>query len=344
MSSKKIAAAFVMLAWLWVGPSYEIPAAEPRAPAEKRSALNYDAEIVKLRALAGKPTTRDQAMRALGVLSVHAANDLEVALALGDADRVEVLERLIREELGDTRPYVEKRARDGDADALVALGMFQARGLLTARNEDGACEMFIKASALGDAAGSYQAALCRLRTNPEQAATLMQRAADAGHPAAQEAVGRACLQRKPAPELGCAERYVTEAARAGRASAQALLGWMYANGAGVSKDPRRAAELYLEAARKYDFAAQNNLGEMYENGIGVTKNPRFAVGWYRQAAQAGFAAAQFNLGRLYALGVGVKRDPAQARAWLEKAKAQGIAQADEVLRWLDGQKAEGPER
>jgi len=247
------------------------------------------------------------------------------------------LDRLIRGKFAEARAYVEKRAKDGEADALVALGMFQARGLLAARDEDAACATFARAAALGDPAGSYQAALCRLGTNSEQAASLMQRAAGAGHPAAQEAVGRACLQRKPEPDLDCAVRYVSTAARAGRPSAQALLGWMYANGAGVTKDPQRAAQLYLDAARRYDFAAQNNLGEMYENGIGVTKNPRFAAGWYRQAAQAGFAAAQFNLGRVYALGVGVPKDTAQARSWLEKAKAQGIPQAEDLLRWLDAQ-------
>jgi len=337
MSVNKVAVALVMLVCIWVGQFHESRAAESRAPTADRLRTDYEEQIAKLRALMSNQATQEQASQKLGNLAVQAANDLELALALGDADKVAELESLIREKLGDTQPYVEKRAKDGNADALVALGMFYARGLLAARDENAACGVFVQAAALGQAAGSYQGALCRLRTNSEQAAKLMQRAADAGHPAAQEAVGRACLQRKPEPDLQCAVRYVGDAAQAGRPSAQALLGWMYANGAGVSKDLRRAAALYLDAARKYDFAAQNNLGEMYENGIGVSKNPRFAAGWYRQAAQAGFAAAQFNLGRLYALGVGVKKDLAQARSWLEKAKAQGIPQAEELLRWLDAQ-------
>jgi len=337
MSVNKIVVALVTLVCIVVSQFHESRAAESRAPTADRLRTNYEEQIAKLRALASNPATHDQAVEQLGELAVHAANDLELALALGDADKVGELERLIREKLGDTEPYVEKRAKGGDADALVALGMFYARGLLAARDETVACGAFVQAAALGQAAGSYQGALCRLRTNSEQAAKLMQHAADAGHPAAQEAVGRACLQRKPEPGLECAVRYVTDSAQAGRPSAQALLGWMYANGAGVTRDPARAAQLYLEAARKYDFAAQNNLGEMYENGIGVPKNPRFAVGWYRQAAQAGFAAAQFNLGRVYALGVGVKKDPVQARLWLEKAKSQGIPQAADVLRWLDAQ-------
>jgi TPR repeat protein len=309
-------------------------AAQAPPPATPAKAMNYEAEIAKVRPLVGNPDSHDRAMEQLGALSVRAANDLERALALGEAQKVEELDRLIREKLGDTRRRVEQRADEGDADALLAMGMFSARNLLAPRDVEKACEAFVKAAERKHVAGAYQAALCRLKTDPERAAAWMQRAADAGHPAAQEAVGRACLDRKPEPQFECAVRYVTDAARAGRPSAQSLLGWMHVNGTGVSKDPRRASQLYLEAARKRDLAAQNNLGELYEKGAGVVKNERFAFGWYLQAAQAGFAPAQFNLGRLYALGIGVKRDEAKARDWLEKAKRQGIAQADELLRWL----------
>jgi TPR repeat protein len=312
-------------------------AAELTTQTAKRAPTDYDAEIAKLRPLVGNPATHDEAMKRLGDLAVRAANDLEVALALGDTEKVEALDRLIREKLGDTRWRVEQRAEQGDADALVALGMFQARNLLAARDKASACSLFILAAEHKSVAGTYQAALCLLPSDPERSAAWMQRAADAGHPAAEEAVGRACLENKPEPRLDCAVRYVTEAAQAGRPSALSLLGWMTANGAGVAKDPRRAAQLYLEAARKYDAAAQNNLGELYENGTGVSKNLHLAAGWYRKAAETNFAPAQFNLGRIYALGIGVKKDPAMAREWLEKAKAHGVPQADEVLRWLDSQ-------
>lgn len=312
--------------------------AEGRASqSTERPQSNYDAEIEKLRALTGDPATRDQAMEQLGALAVRAALELEGALVLGDSDRAQALERLIEEKFGDTRGQVERRAEGGDADALFALGMFQARNLLGAGSEEGACSFFIRAAERNHVPATYRAAICVLQKDPERSAKWMQLAADAGHPAAQEAVGRACLEHRPVPRLDCAARNVSAAARAGRPSAQSLLGWMTANGAGVPKDPRRAATLYLEAARKFDAAAQNNLGELYENGVGVAQNKRLAAGWYRTAAQADFPPAQFNLGRLYALGIGVKQDPVQARLWLDKAKAQGISQADDVLRWLDAQ-------
>jgi len=330
----RIAAAVATMACVFGMHIPDLSAAEATLSAVHAKATDYEAEIAKLRPLVGNPESHDRAMEQLGAISVRAANELEVALALGDAPKVEVLDRLIRDKLGDTRRRVEERAEKGDADALVAIGMFYARNLLAARNQEKACEAFLKAAERNHVAGTYQAALCLLKTEPERAAGLMQRAADAGHPAAQEAVGRACLERNPKPQFECAVRYITDAAHAGRPSAQSLLGWMYVTGAGVSKDPRRGAALYLEAARKNDLAAQNNLGELYETGVGVAKNARLAVGWYRQAAQAGFAPAQFNLGRMYALGIGVEGDVVKARAWLEKAKARGIAQADELLRWL----------
>jgi len=287
----------------------------------------------------GNAATYDRTLEKLGRLAVRAANDLEIALALGDAQKADSLDRLVREKLGDTRWSVERLATKGDVDARFALGMFYARNLLAARNREKACEAFVGTAGREHIAGTYQAALCLLKSDPEHAAEWMQRAAVAGHPAAQEAVGRACLERKPAPDLECAKRYVGNAAASGRPSAQSLLGWMYASGAGVPKDLPRAAELYLEAARRGDVAAQNNLGEMYEKGVSLTKNARLAAAWYRQAAQAGFAPAQFNLGRMYAIGAGVERDVANGRNWLQKANDQGLAEAGDLLRWLDQQGA-----
>ena len=334
MIAARFAAAFAAVGCLAGLTGADFAIAQMAGGAPKGQSTDYEAAIAKIRPLVGTPETHDRGMDQLGALTVRAANDLEIALALGDAQKVEALDRLIREKLGDTRLRVEQRAAKDDVDAIVALGMFYARNLLAPRSSEKACQAFVLAAERKHVAGTYQAALCLLKSDPERAAAWMQSAADAGHPAAKEAIGRACLEQKPRPQYECAVRNIADAAQTGRPSAQSLLGWMHANGAGVSRDPRRASELYLEAARKHDVAAQNNLGEMYENGVWVRKSERIAASWYLQAARAGFAPAQFNLGRMYALGTGVERDPKAARAWLEKAQAQGVAQADELLRWL----------
>ena len=90
----------------------------------------------------------------------------------------------------------------------------------------------------------------------------------------------------------------------GNESAQFNLGLCYANGTGVDKNSRLAAEWYEKAASKGFAAAQHNLGVMLENGNGVAKNPSLAVSWYTKAADQGHSLSQFNLGACYHSGVG----------------------------------------
>ena len=49
-------------------------------------------------------------------------------------------------------------------------------------------------------------------------------------------------------------------------------------------------------------AAQHNLGWMYANGKGVEKDPKEAVRWYLLAADQGYGASQLNVGFIYAKG------------------------------------------
>jgi TPR repeat protein len=301
-----------------------------------RSAATLEEEIARTRANRDKAGGRRGARRALGVLSVKAAGALEAALALGRRDVVAQMEDLVRVRLTDTRSAVSARANAGEADALFALGLYDARGLLGQADPTRACASFARAATLGHVAGRYHAALCVLEADPARAGKLMQAAANAGHPAAQETVGRACLGgQKSGAGSDCARIYISAAAQAGRTSAQSLLGWMYATGTGVEKDVARATELYVQAAKAGDVAAQNNLGEFFENGTGVPLDLEQATGWYEMAAQAGFAPAQFNLGRVYAVRVSVVGDKEPALAWLSRAHGQGLEPALELMRWLE---------
>ena len=301
-----------------------------------RSAATLEEEVARARAALDETDRGTDARRALGVLSAQAAGALEAALALGRRDVVAQLEDLIRQRLSDTRPAVARLAESGKADALFALGLYDARGLLGQADRKRACESFSRAAKLGNVAGGYHAALCVLEADPERAAKLLQAAANAGHPAAQEAVGRACLGgQQSAAGSDCARIYVGAAAGTGRPSAQSLLGWMYATGTGVEKDYARSAALYTQAANAGDVAAQNNLGELYENGTGVPADSEQATRWYEKAAQAGFAPAQFNLGRVYAARASVVR--ALALKWLSRAHEQGVEPTRELIQGLKAQ-------
>ncbi len=115
------------------------------------------------------------------------------------------------------------------------------------------------------------------------------------------------------------------------ASAQYMLGVMYANGQGVTLDYRKAALWYYKAGVRGNASAQYRLGVMYVNGQGVTQNYREAVVWYRKAAEQGNAMAQFNLGVKYANGQGVTQNPKDAVAWYSRAAEQGLANAQNNL-------------
>jgi hypothetical protein len=110
---------------------------------------------------------------------------------------------------------------------------------------------------------------------------------------AQIALCRTNYERKHYAE---AVRSCNEAATQGNADAQALLGYMYANGVGVKQDYTEAFNWYREAAAQRNAAAQANLGGMYGSGLGVKQDCAEAFTWYGKAAAQGNAAAQAILG------------------------------------------------
>ena len=112
-------------------------------------------------------------------------------------------------------------------------------------------------------------------------------------------------------------------AEQGDTDAQFLLGAMYDEGKGVSKDDEEAVKWFRKAADQGDADAQFNLGNMHYDGRGVRRNHAEAVRWYRKAAEQGHASAQNNLGAMYDNGTGVPEDDVQAYAWFNIAAAQG---------------------
>lgn len=81
------------------------------------------------------------------------------------------------------------------------------------------------------------------------------------------------------------------------AYAQYFLGRMYANGQGVEKDTRRAAEWYRKSAEQGVADAQYRLGLLYEAGDGVPADLEYAYGWYGVAAHLGNAKGGEAFGR-----------------------------------------------
>jgi len=74
------------------------------------------------------------------------------------------------------------------------------------------------------------------------------------------------------------------------------------------------SELRMKVENR-DASAQFDLGFMFANGEGVTQDYKQAVYWYTKSAEQGIASAQNNLGLMFFEGKGVTQDYVQAHKW-----------------------------
>jgi len=300
----------------------------------KRSSVELEELIVQQRKLVAANPRDETVRRNLGWISVEVANRVLEAESLGRIQEVSVYTTLIRTGLADTLWRVTQIARQGMARARAALGLYHSEGILVPQDYARGCNYFSQAAAAGHVAAAYRAFLCLVKAEPERARQWLEQSARGGHAGAQEAMGRACIE-KTSIDAACAKMWLEPAAGQGRVGAMSLLAWLHAR-EGTEAALVQAAKLYRAAAEAGDLAAQNNLGEFYETGRGVPREPAQALDWYRRSAEHGFAPAQFNLARLLAFGVGIERDVVSARGWATKAQRQGISQAAELLELLAG--------
>ena len=103
--------------------------------------------------------------------------------------------------------------------------------------------------------------------------------------------------------------------------------------------PKAHLEELRAKAVKGDAEAQRNLGYLYATGNGMPKDPAEAVKWYRMAAEQGNAAAQSNLGVMYANGNVVAKDQMEAVKWFRKAAERGSIELVLVLGLNPGERA-----
>ncbi|HYW75123.1 MAG TPA: hypothetical protein VFA48_00650 [Gammaproteobacteria bacterium] len=116
-------------------------------------------------------------------------------------------------------------------------------------------------------------------------------------------------------------------AGSGVGEAETALGWLYANGNGVTRDYTKAYSWWHKAATQSDPVAQVNLGSLYESGSGVDRDYTKAAHWYRKAAELGDTTAQVKLGMLYTSGHGVAQNYRAAAGWFKKAARNGDMKA-----------------
>ena len=67
---------------------------------------------------------------------------------------------------------------------------------------------------------------------------------------------------------------------------------------GIPKNCTEDVKCFLQAAERGDSYAQNNLGFIYAEGDGVTQNLIKAYGWWTVAAMNGIATARGNMDKI----------------------------------------------
>lgn len=268
--------------------------------------------------------------QSLATMAIDLARQIEAHEALGQNAAAKKLIGVFPQGLFDSMWRLGQMSQHGDAGASLALGLLNRQGVLTARNDEKACRYYALAAGQHDVLALYRHSTCLRQQAGGQEA--LQQSAEHGHPAAQEQLGRECYELLE-KNMTCALNWLGHASNAGRASAQALLGWIYYQGKDVPQDYRKAYELYAVAASSGDRFAQNNLAECFELGRGTSVNASRAFVWYRKAAEAGLPAAEFNLGRAYLIGLGTPADKEMAKHWLVVSAQHGVSEAQQLLDW-----------
>ncbi len=128
-----------------------------------------------------------------------------------------------------------------------------------------------------------------------------------------------------AGDFAFARQHLQAAAGRGEAEAMVNLGYMYARGHGVPRDPAFALDLYRRAATTGDGEAMNAVGYRYN----FANPPDYAkaVEWYCKAVFAGNPRAMNNLAILFYNGTGIPQDRDEARALWRQASDRGSMNA-----------------
>ena len=163
--------------------------------------------------------------------------------------------------------------------------------------------------------------------------------ADSGDPDAQHAMGLRCEQTLADEEAAV---WYRKAAEQGHPGAQNNLGLLYFTGRGVERDHARALELYESAARKNDPSGIANLGIMHLFGHEVKQDRDRALQLLEQAAVLGNPQAQYLTAVLL-----LERDPGlepglRSIRWLEEAARNGSESARRRLSLLRDRESEPP--
>lgn len=152
----------------------------------------------------------------------------------------------------------------------------------------------------------------------------MEKAADAGHPMAQQNMGLLIINDIIPGDKTKGIEWIRKSSDAGLPQSQYTLGVLTLMGqAGIKANPKAGLELLQKAANAGFPQAQNDLGMIFLQGAyGIKPNLAQGFSWMKKAATVGMPSSMFYTAVCYATGQGTAANKAEARKWMQKAAAQ----------------------
>lgn len=220
-------------------------------------------------------------------------------------------------------------ANSSDAAAMTLVGEIYRLGLGVAQDTAVATDWYARASERGDVNASFALASLLLdERNPKRdtarGGALMEKAAAAGHPAANYNLALALLATGRDEDTTRAVACLKIAAEGQIADAMHALGTLAKQGRGMLESDTVAAEWMAKAAAARHLGGEVEYAIMLFNGSGVARNEAAAASLFLRAASKGNPIAQNRIARLYQSGRGIPPDSIEAAAWYLAARAQGL--------------------
>lgn len=181
-------------------------------------------------------------------------------------------------------------------------------------------------SELADALSRRQHSDCYLLftiRNNTQAMQACEPLASAGDAKAQHHMAQLALMRN---DLTQAAEWATRSAQQRYAPGQLVLGQLYQEGRGVTRDPIRAHGLMKGAADQGLSEAAYHTGLSFRDGSGVRADAARAEQYLEKAASGGHMPAYFALAELHE-----QSQPERYRHWMDQAARKGSARAQFLL-------------
>jgi len=262
---------------------------------------------------------------------------LEQAIELGDVSAQLALGLYLLDHPEDPQaqragPLLLKAAQAGHPFAMLKVGDCYVAGSYGLNQDASTAEFWLRRASAKGLTGAHVRLLRLLADQPDrndqELAVLAREAAEAGHAEAQYLLGVFCLTGQGTLEDPVeAAKWFELAAAQGVTGAYERLGAMYATGVGKEADAAQAVEAFGRAIAHGDLDALTHRAILRQAGVGLPCDPQLAAEEFRKAANAGHPEAALQLGIAHASGLGVPQDWVHAAHYYRLAHERGVAEA-----------------